>query len=101
MTDAIDSKIRRISFNEETGVLAVSTVADMYLLDMKSVGLLAYVPSGRFYINGTNQIITGSNSNIYVFNYMDAEELKKEARKRYGDSQLSEEQRLIFGIEKD
>lgn len=101
LTDAIDSKIRRISFNEETGVLAVSTVADMYLLDMKSVGLLAYVPSGRFYINGTNQIITGSNSNIYVFNYMDAEELKKEARKRYGDSQLSEEQRLIFGIEND
>jgi E3 ubiquitin-protein ligase DOA10 len=65
------------------------------------VGLLAYIPSGRFFINGSNQILSGSNGDIFVFNYKDADELIKEARKRYGDSELSEEQRLIYGIGKE
>ncbi|WP_294239247.1 TIR domain-containing protein [Pseudobutyrivibrio sp.] len=101
LTDAIDSKIRRISYDESAGILAVSTVTDMYLIDMESVGLLAYIPSGRFFINGSNQILSGSNGDIFVFNYKDADELIKEARKRYGDSELSEEQRLIYGIGKE
>jgi len=98
VSDAITSKIRRTDYDEATGVLAVTTTRDMYLIDENAVGLLAYIDSGRIFVPEKGLIISGTGSEILIFHYKDAEELLEEAHRRYGDQELGDEQKLLYGI---
>lgn len=98
VSDEISDAIYRINYDDASGFLSVMTDSGMYLIDMNEMGVLAYVQNGMCYLPGKNQVISTGGNEIFVFDYMDAEELKKEVHKRYGDAHLSDEQKLLYGI---
>lgn len=86
-------------YDEKNNRLVVSNFMGMSIIDLNQMGELSYINHGLVYMPKTNTVVCAYNYYIYGFKFKEVDELIKMANELYGDDELTDLEKLDYGIE--
>ena len=84
---------------KDSNTLVIKNAVAMYLIDCNSYGIMAGASGGHFYLPSTHALISCNNGTVYKFKYYEFNDLLKLAKERYGDAELSSEERIAYFLD--
>lgn len=99
---ATNSRINSItssSYNAERNMLTISNSAGMYLIDCNTFGVLGEAELGRVFLFNSDYILSKEYGSIFKIKFYTLEELIALAKERYGDAELTSDQRLAYFLD--
>ena len=98
-SEEIAESIHSLTYCDDDNIIILHTYSDMYFLDASTFELLEFAADGKCYLEKSKKILSSKYEKLYEFPYMDVEMLVKEVKNQFGDSSLSENQRLKYNID--
>ena len=96
------NEITSLTFDNESNRLALSSGLGMFVIDLNTYGLLAYINNAQMYIPHHQIIISRGNygySDVYAFKFKELDELIAIAKEKYGDCELTDAQKAKYGVQ--
>ena len=71
----------------------------MSIIDLNQMGVLSSIDHGLVYLPKNNTVVCAYNNYIYGFKFKEVDELLKMANEKYGDDELTDLEKLDYGVE--
>jgi len=87
--------------DEENGLLALDSGKLVVMLETSKYAVVADCVSsfGVTYCKGKKSFILSGYSNLYSIEYKDYKKLCEEARRQFGDAELSDEKKILYNVD--
>ena len=97
----MDGLIDYIVEDEENGLLALDSGKLVVMLETSKYAVVADCVSsfGVTYCKGKKSFILSGYSNLYSIEYKDYKKLCEEARRQFGDAELSDEKKILYNVD--
>lgn len=95
----VGASICGLNFDAEKGIIAIKTNGGLILIDDSSYTKLAEVDGGEGYVSGSGRIYAFVSRQIVSFYYKDYRELLSYASEKYGDSSLTDEEKIKYFLD--
>lgn len=86
-------------YDEKNNRLVVSNFMGMSIIDLNQMGVLSSIDHGLVYLPKNNTVVCAYNNYIYGFKFKEVDELLKMANEKYGDDELTDLEKLDYGVE--
>ncbi|MBE5904758.1 MAG: toll/interleukin-1 receptor domain-containing protein [Pseudobutyrivibrio sp.] len=86
-------------YDETTNRLIVSNFIGMSIIDLNQMGELSYIEHGLAYVPQSGTVVCTYRQYVYGFKFEEVDELLKMANDIYGDDELTDLEKLDYGIE--
>lgn len=86
-------------YDETTNRLIVSNFIGMSIIDLNQMGELSYIEHGLAYVPQSGTVVCTYRQYVYGFKFKEVDELLKMANDIYGEDELTDLEKLDYGIE--
>lgn len=98
ISDVQMGNISYIKYDKASDAVAISDSKDMYIIDLSDRGLLHYIPSGKSFVPGSNEVICSDDAKVFKFKIRSLDELVDSFNEQFEGAQLTDEQRIKYKL---